>query len=163
MGQAYFGLLPLHAFAFALVCLRAVSAYCRHHGAVHLDDEGLLWRYTLGQPKRFALVALADRLPMCLRDPPDRALGQHDAVVFDQFVHRFGIRQVGPKVGHGPLQEPRAAALAYLRTLGKGADALAGAAVLGLVDADVAKRGVPAKFFLPSRWARPVRRTSCSV
>jgi hypothetical protein len=100
---------------------------------------------------------------MVLRHPPNRAFCHHEALVLDQLVHRFGIGYIGTKVGYGSLQWTRAAARTYPSAFNEGAYAFGSTSVLRLFYTDVAEDGVPAEFFLPSRWAHPVRRTSCSV
>jgi hypothetical protein len=56
---------------------------------------------------------------------------------------------VGAEVGHYALERARAAAVADLGALRKRADSFAAISILGFVDADVAKGGVPAEFFYP--------------
>ena len=93
---------------------------------------------------------------MAFSDPAYRAFPKHHAVVLYQLVHHLRKGDVCTKVSDHALQGPRTASVADLGALGEGAKALGRPAILRLFYRDVAKRGVPAQFFLPSRHAAPL-------
>lgn len=66
----------------------------------------------------------------------------------------LGKGLVSTNVGDCALQRSRAASVADLGALREGRDSFRAFAVLGLINADVAKGGVPAEFFYP----RTIRR-----
>jgi hypothetical protein len=69
--------------------------------------------------------------------------------VFNNLVHGLCKGLVSAKIGHYALERARAASAADLGASRERADSFAAIPVLGLVDADVAKGGVPAEFFYP--------------
>jgi hypothetical protein len=93
---------------------------------------------------------------MAFSDPAYRAFPKHHAVVLYQLVHHLRKGDVCTKVGDHALQRPRTTSIADLGALCERAKPLGRPAILRLLYSDVAKRGVPAQFFLPSRQADPL-------
>lgn len=147
--KTYLCLLPAQRFAFALVALVCINVHDGHHATVCLDND---------RGAGALLCGPALRWRGCLKYPFGMALGnagygaftQHNAVVLNEFVHGLGKGLVSTKVGYRALQRARAAAVAHLGAFGKRANSFRAVSVSGLLDADVAKGGVPAEFFLPA-------------
>ena len=162
MGQTNFCLAPQELLAFALVGLPLVNFDDGDHATIrfHNDrrrDAGLGWPALRcgGRFKDYSGVAFGDA--------GDGAFAQYDTVVFNELVHGLCKGLVRAKVGHDPLEWARAASVLHLGTLRKRPDPFAALTVLGLVDANVAKGGVPAEFFLPSLHSLSVCLSSCEV
>lgn len=160
--KTYLGLLPAQRFTFAFVALTCINVHDGHHAAVCLDDDrsagalmrgpALPWRGCFKYP-----------FGMALGDAGNGAFAQNHPVVLNEFVHGLGKGLIGTEVGDHALERARAATVAHLGALGKRADRFRAVSVLGLLDADVAKGGVPAEFFLPALQTPALRWSSCEV
>ena len=160
--KTYLGLLPAQRFAFALVSLGWVNVDDGHHAAVCLNNDCSA-DARLCRPALRWWGCLKYSFGMTFGDPRYGAFTQHNPVVLNEFVHGLGEGLVCTKVGYCALQRSRAASVAHLGTLRKRADSFCVFSVLGFINADVSKGGVPAEFFLPSRHTWLVCLHSCEV
>ena len=100
--QTYLGLAPLQLLAFAFISFRGVGLDNGHHPTIHLNDDHCAAPRLAG-PTRLFGGAFEYLLRVSLRDVPNRAFAQDNAVVLHQFVHHLGERHVRTKVGHHAL------------------------------------------------------------
>ncbi len=71
--------------------------------------------------------------------------------MLDQLILDLSEGDIGPKVGHNPLQRPRTPPMAHFGSIHKGANMVVSSPILNLFYGDFTKGAVPLEFFLPPR------------
>jgi hypothetical protein len=167
MRQTELDLFPQQPLAFAPIVLLRIAVHDRYHAAVDLGDHR--GRAVFTRPSRLVLAKHRTSPRVALCDRADRARRKLDAVVLEQLLARLGEGQVCGKVHQRTLQWPRTAAMMHRGTLAQRAPPSRPLAVLWFLDFDVAEKGMPAEFFLPSRHTPVVpassspRASTCSL
>lgn len=139
----------MEIFTFAFVCAVGIGLHDGHHATVCLDNDRGAGARLCG-PALCWRGCLKYRSGVALGDAGNRAFTHNNAIVFNDLVHGLCKGLIGTKVGDYALQWARAGAVAHLGALDKRADSFGAVSKLRFVNADVAKGGVPAEFFLPA-------------